>query len=128
MLIKIRYHWCLALLILGMVVAAFLLGSPMSTFSREINLAFKTISILDELAHASLFFMLALLFYGAFQMRRRVLIGIVLSLGAITEILQGMVGRSPSVTDFLADGVGLCVALMIVAILFAHNKMPNKFY
>lgn len=128
MLIKIRYHWCLAMLILGMFGAAFLLGLPMSTFSREVNLAFKNIAILDELAHASLFFVLALLFYGSFQMRRRTLAVIVLALGAVTEVLQGMVGRSPSVTDFIADGAGLGAALIMVAVLFAYNKMPTRFY
>jgi hypothetical protein len=121
MLFKIRSNWCFKLLIISVAAVAFLLGVPMSTFSDGFNLAFSEIAMLDEMAHASIFFVISLLFYGSFHIKRRVLMGIVIAIGGLTEVLQGAVGRSPSITDFLADSFGVLCAMTIVSIMLAFD-------
>jgi hypothetical protein len=126
MLLKIRYNWCFKLLIISIAAVAFLLGVPMSTFSDGFNLAFSEIAILDEIAHVSIFFVISLLFYGSFHIKRRVLMGIVIAIGGLTEVLQGAVGRSPSLTDFLADSVGVICAMTIVSIILAFGALKKS--
>ncbi|HRD45883.1 MAG TPA: hypothetical protein PLF78_05305 [Caulobacter sp.] len=43
--------------------------------------------------------------------RRVVVAALAIALGGLTELLQGITGRDPSVFDFLADGLGVLVAL-----------------
>ncbi len=126
MLIKIRYQWCLKLLILSVIGVAFLLGVPMSTFSDGFNSAFSEIAILDEVAHISIFFVISLLFYGSFHMKRRFLIGLVMVMGATTEIMQGVVGRSPSVSDFLADSLGVVFAMALVSVFLTYKNSQKS--
>ncbi len=126
MLIKIRYQWCLKLLIVSLIGVAFLLGVPMSTFSDGFNSAFSEIAILDEIAHISIFFVISLLFYGSFHMKRRFLIGLVMAMGATTEVMQGMVGRSASFSDFLADSLGVVFAMTLVSVFLIYKNSQKS--
>jgi|TARA_B110000196_G_scaffold317172_1_gene329803 VanZ family protein len=122
MLVKIRYQWCFKLLIVSVIIVGFLLGVPMSTFSKGFNSAFSEITILDEIAHISIFFVISLLFYGSFHMKRRFLIGLVMAMGATTEVMQGMVGRSASFSDFLADSLGVVFAMTLVSVVLIYKN------
>lgn len=126
MLVYVRYQWCFKLLIVNVVGVAFLLGMPMSTFSDDFNSAFSQIAILDEIAHISIFFVISLLFYGSFHIKRRFLIGSVIAMGAITEVMQGMVGRSASFSDFVADSLGVLFAMTLTSVVLIYKNSKKS--
>ena len=65
----------------------------------------------DKLVHASLFAALALT--GRWAGVSRVVLAAVLVLyGAVSEVIQGMIGRDAAVGDWLADVVGLLLGLL----------------
>lgn len=67
----------------------------------------------DKPAHAiAAFFFTQALFMVAPGWRRLDLALIVLLLGALVEVAQGATGRSMSISDFAADGLGVSVALV----------------
>ncbi len=72
----------------------------------------ETIGQWDKIAHFTAFglttWSLAVL---APKARRIVVASLAVALGGLTELLQGVTGRDPSVFDFLADVLGVLVAL-----------------
>jgi hypothetical protein len=64
----------------------------------------------DKLVHASLFAALALTGRWA-GINRRVLAGALVPYAAVSELVQGMIGRDAAVGDWVADVVGVLVAL-----------------
>ena len=66
----------------------------------------------DKIVHASLFAVLALT--GRWAGVRRVVLAPVLVLyAAVSEVLQGMIGRDAAVGDWVADVVGLLLGLLV---------------
>lgn len=69
----------------------------------------------DKLHHAMTFGALALLAAGAYSRVRLFPLGAALSgLGAFIEIAQPFFGRSDDVLDWIADTIGIAVALALV--------------
>jgi VanZ family protein len=69
-------------------------------------------------------FWLALAAYGVGARRRIALvIGIMAAYAAVDEITQGLVGRSPAVSDWFADVVGtLCAAAALEAMSYLAGR------
>jgi hypothetical protein len=66
----------------------------------------------DKIVHASLFAALALT--GRWAGASRVVLAPVLVLyGAVSEVIQGMIGRDAAVGDWLADVVGVLLGLLV---------------
>ena len=65
----------------------------------------------DKAAHCAAFYILTLLVFAVAPNRRRADIALlVLGLGVLIELAQGVLGRSLSMTDLLADAVGVAAA------------------
>jgi VanZ family protein len=66
----------------------------------------------DKIVHASLF--LALAFSGRWAgVGRGVLAGVLVGYAAVSEVVQGMIGRDAAVGDLLADVVGVVLGLLV---------------
>jgi VanZ family protein len=92
------------LLLLGAAVAAVLMLGPFQGAERYFGLT-------DFAAHAIAFYGLCCLWFLAGPRLRRNDVALVLiALGAAAEAAQGAVGRSMSLSDFLADAVGVFAA------------------
>lgn len=73
-------------------------------------------AIPDYVAHAVAFFLVTLCLFVLFDGRIVFLTGLLsVGLGGAVEIIQARVGRDPSWSDFLADIVGVTVALLVLA-------------
>ncbi len=66
----------------------------------------------DKIVHASLFAALALSGRWA-GISRAVLAGSLAAYAAVSEVVQGMIGRDAAVGDLIADVVGLLVGLLV---------------
>jgi hypothetical protein len=66
----------------------------------------------DKLVHASLFAVLAVTGRWA-GVARAVLAPVLVLYGAVSEVLQGMIGRDTAVGDWVADVVGLLLGLLV---------------
>jgi hypothetical protein len=66
----------------------------------------------DKIVHASLFAALAASGRWA-GVARAVLAGALAAYAALSEVVQGMIGRDATVGDLLADVVGLLVGLLV---------------
>ena len=74
----------------------------------------------DKIVHASLFAALALT--GRWAGISRVVLAPVLVLyAAVSEVLQGMIGRDAAVGDWIADVVGLLLGLLVWEWLGRHD-------
>lgn len=72
----------------------------------------KTFGLSDKAAHAIAFYGLTLMAFTVAPARRRTDLAImVLAFGLAIEVVQGLVGRSASVGDILADTAGVALAL-----------------
>ena len=65
----------------------------------------------DKLVHGALFFVLALTGRWA-GVGRVVLAPVLILYAAVTEVLQGMIGRDAAVGDWVADVIGLLLGLL----------------
>jgi hypothetical protein len=65
----------------------------------------------DKVIHASLFAALALSGRWA-GLARGVLAGVLVGYAAVSEVVQGMIGRDAAVGDLVADVVGLLLGLL----------------
>ncbi len=76
----------------------------------------QQISGLDKVAHFGAFGLLLWAFGVLFPSRSRVLLAIcALLAGGGIELVQGMIGRDASWFDFLADALGVALALLVWA-------------
>ena len=66
----------------------------------------------DKLVHASLFAVLALTGRWA-GTARGVLATVLVLYGAVSEVLQGLIGRDAAVGDWLADVAGILLGLLV---------------
>jgi len=66
----------------------------------------------DKIVHASLFAALAVSGRWA-GMTRAVLAGALAGYAAVSEVVQGMIGRDATVGDLIADVLGLLVGLLV---------------
>ena len=70
------------------------------------------VGLSDKGAHVIAFYIVTLLVFAvAPQWRRTDLALMTLGLGVLIEVAQGLTGRSVSLLDFLADGVGVAAAM-----------------
>lgn len=70
----------------------------------------------DKLEHAGGYFLLTFFFCGIYSRRHYWVVGLaMLSLGALVEILQGLMhmGRNSDVNDLIADAVGIAPAILL---------------
>jgi hypothetical protein len=65
----------------------------------------------DKVIHASLFAALALSGRWA-GMARAVLAGVLVGYAAVSEVVQGMIGRDAAIGDLVADVLGLLLGLL----------------
>lgn len=85
--------------------------------------ASAVISEWDKLIHASAYLILTLLTVAVFAKTQPVRIPIIklaaclLLLGALDEILQGPVGRSPEFADWVADSIGVMLGLALAQLV-----------
>ncbi|MFN3557866.1 MAG: VanZ family protein [Brevundimonas sp.] len=94
------------IIILGLL--ALLLG-PATSFEQ-------TAIGLDKVAHFLAFGLVLWAFGVLFPRRSRIQLAIAAVLfGALTEVLQGMVGRDADLLDLLADTLGIAAAMLIWA-------------
>jgi len=71
---------------------------------------------LDKVAHFAAFGLVLWAFGVLFPRRSRVQLAITaVAFGALTEVLQGMVGRDADILDLLADSLGIGTALLVWA-------------
>ncbi len=106
-----------------------------TTISMLIELAPKQAgwAYWDKLQHMLVFMMLLLLGANAYLHKYYLAIGLMLY-GAIIEVLQSMftLTRHASIDDWLADVVGICMGLLIFALLqkivptIAYKQLPIK--
>lgn len=104
----------------------------MSTFSRVVATCFvltlvvllfgpgtpveREVVGLDKVAHFGAFGLLLWSFGILFRGQSRLhLAGFTLLFGAVTEIIQGVIGRDASWLDLLADALGVVMALVVWA-------------
>ena len=66
----------------------------------------------DKLVHAALFAALALTGRWA-GVSRTVLVAVLVLYAAVSEVVQGLIGRDAAVGDWIADVVGLLLALAV---------------
>jgi hypothetical protein len=66
----------------------------------------------DKLVHGALFAALALTGRWA-GIGRTVLVAVLVLYAAVSEVLQGMIGRDAAVGDWVADVVGLLLGLLV---------------
>ena len=78
----------------------------------------------DKVQHVLVFMMLSLLGANAYLHKYYLAIGLILY-GAIIEVLQNMltITRQASIYDWVTDVVGVCIGLVIFALL---QKISNK--
>ena len=97
-----------------------------ATISMLIELAPKQTGWMywDKVQHVLIFMMLSLLGASAYLHKYYLAIGLILY-GAMIEVLQNMftITRQASIYDWVADVVGVCIGLLIFALL---QKITNK--
>ena len=72
----------------------------------------QRLGLSDKAAHVSAFYLISLLLFAVAPQRRRSDLALVmLGLGVAIELAQGLLGRSLSLADLLADGVGVAAAI-----------------
>jgi VanZ family protein len=99
-------------LLLILILAALMLG-PFQVVEQASEVP-------DYIAHAVAFFLITICLFVLFDGRVLLLTGVLAAvLGGAVEVVQGRVGRDPSWSDFLADIVGIAVAVLLLAILGA---------
>ena len=78
----------------------------------------------DKVQHVLIFIMLSLLGANAYLHKYYLALGLILY-GAIIEVLQNMltITRQASIYDWVTDVVGVCIGLLIFALL---QKITNK--
>jgi hypothetical protein len=105
----------------GIGLCVLLLG-PFQGLEREFGLT-------DKEAHVSAFFCLTAALFAVAPKWRRLDLGLMaLAFGLTIELLQGMVGRSMSVSDFVADALGVGAALapgVIEQLRYQRRRYPD---
>lgn len=91
---------------LGALVVAVLTLGPFQGLEQVVGLN-------DKAAHAIAFYGLAVMAFVVMPARRRTDLAVmVLAFGVAIEIVQGLTGRSASLTDLLADAAGVMAATL----------------
>ena len=80
-------------------------------FAPPDNVPFAPAGV-DKLVHGALFAALALTGRWA-GIGRTVLVAVLVFYAAVSEVLQGMIGRDAAVGDWVADVVGLLLGLLV---------------
>jgi VanZ family protein len=113
-----------ALVVLALLMCIISLLAPMNEYPYQMRRFFYVHKWVDEASHLLMFAMLMAFTPLMLRIRaRHVVIG--LTLFAIgTELLQGLTGRTPSLSDVLMDVFGITIG--IVAVLFWRSKAGTK--
>ena len=94
----------------GALVAAALLAGPFHY--ADFHLPFP-----DTAAHGLLFYTLTVLAFGALPRLRSAEVAVgVLAIGALSELVQAVVGREMSLHDLIGDSIGVVAAYVPVAV------------
>lgn len=94
---------------LGALTAAVLLTGPIH--SRDLHMPFP-----DTVAHGLMFYALTLLAFTALPKVRSAEVALgVLAVGALSELVQSLVGREMSLHDLVGDSIGIVAAYVPVA-------------
>jgi hypothetical protein len=109
---------------LGVVAAggtmAMLMLGPFQGLEGELGLT-------DKAAHAIAFYVATLGCFAALPNMRRTETGLMmLVFGASVELIQGLTGRAMSLSDFLADSVGVAAASLPAAVERWRYSLKNE--
>ncbi|WP_199609069.1 VanZ family protein [Flocculibacter collagenilyticus] len=82
---------------------------------------------IDKIGHLCTFAILTFLFAKSFAVSKQVTILVLISYGALIEVLQGMTAyRQASLADLIADAIGVAVGLLLVYLTQRKNIRPSN--
>lgn len=117
---KITFLIRVSLIVLALTVAILVFG-PFSGAERAFGLS-------DKEAHILAFYGLASLSLLAMpRMRKWDVVIICLTIGGLIEVVQPLIGRSGNIFDWLADGVGVFLAVVPMMFEAARRRLRGGY-